>query len=147
MPEWVQPSWPQVQTISVLSPIPSQWALQYFSLSGAGQLQAGFAHFLELAITLPPGSGASPRPERSPHRGSWRTFSLGEMRNCGEGMAVPQGFAFLRLAGAAIFWRVACQELTANHVTQIRNSRRACGTGARSPDRGGQCSRLSHLHI
>jgi len=46
MPEWVQPSWPQVQTISVLSPIPSQWALQYFSLLGAGQLQAGFAHFL-----------------------------------------------------------------------------------------------------
>ena len=41
-----------MQTISVLSAIPSQWALQYFDLSAAGQLQAAFAHFLELAIVL-----------------------------------------------------------------------------------------------
>jgi hypothetical protein len=53
MPAWVQPSWPQVQTISILSAIPSQWALQYFSLFGAGQVQAGLAHFLGvLAISL-----------------------------------------------------------------------------------------------
>jgi hypothetical protein len=58
MPEWVQPSWPQVQTISVLSSIPSQWALQYFSLLGGMQLQAGFAHFLELAIIHSPRSEA-----------------------------------------------------------------------------------------
>ena len=31
--------------ISVLSAMPSQWALQYFCFSGAMQLQAGFAHF------------------------------------------------------------------------------------------------------
>jgi len=36
--------------ISVLSAMPSQWALQYFCFSGATQLQAGFAHFLVLAI-------------------------------------------------------------------------------------------------
>jgi hypothetical protein len=36
--------------ISVLSAMPSQWALQYFCFSGAMQLQAGFAHFLVLAI-------------------------------------------------------------------------------------------------
>lgn len=60
MPAWVQPSWPQVQIISTLLPIPSQWALQYFSLSGAMQLHAGFAHFLlELAIRFLPG------PERA----------------------------------------------------------------------------------
>jgi hypothetical protein len=44
--------WPQVQTISVLSAIPSQWALQYFEPLGAMQLQAAFAHFLELAIVF-----------------------------------------------------------------------------------------------
>ena len=43
---------PHVQTISVLLAIPSQWALQYFELPSAGQLQAAFAHFLELAIVL-----------------------------------------------------------------------------------------------
>ena len=42
----------QVQTISVLSPIPSQWALQYFSFPSGMQLQAAFAHFLTLAIGL-----------------------------------------------------------------------------------------------
>jgi hypothetical protein len=47
-----QPSWPQVQTISVLSAIPSQWALQYLDLSAAMQLQAAFAHFLALAMVL-----------------------------------------------------------------------------------------------
>jgi len=61
MPAWVQPSWPQVQTISILLAIPSQWALQYFSFSGAVQLQAEFAHFLGvLAIDSPQ------RPERLP---------------------------------------------------------------------------------
>ena len=33
------------QLISVLLPMPSQWALQYFPFSGAGQVQAAFAHF------------------------------------------------------------------------------------------------------
>jgi hypothetical protein len=37
-----------VQTISVRSPIPSQWALQNFSLPSGMQLQAAFAHFLGL---------------------------------------------------------------------------------------------------
>lgn len=32
--------------ISVLLATPSQWALQYFDLSGAMQVQAAFAHFL-----------------------------------------------------------------------------------------------------
>ena len=32
--------------------MPSQWALQYFPFSGAGQVQAAFAHFLGLAIIL-----------------------------------------------------------------------------------------------
>jgi hypothetical protein len=41
-----------VQTISVLLAIPSQWALQYFDLSGGTQLQAALAHFLELAMVL-----------------------------------------------------------------------------------------------
>jgi hypothetical protein len=40
--------------ISVLSAIPSQWALQYFCFSGARQLQAGFAHFLGLGILMTP---------------------------------------------------------------------------------------------
>lgn len=54
MLEWLQSSWPQVQTISVLSAIPSQCAPQYFSLLGARQLQAGFAHFLGVvAIYIP----------------------------------------------------------------------------------------------
>jgi hypothetical protein len=48
----VHPGWPQVQTISVLLAIPSQWALQYFEPSDVVQLQAAFAHFLELAIIL-----------------------------------------------------------------------------------------------
>jgi hypothetical protein len=47
---WEQPSWPQVHMISVLSEMPSQWALQYFCLSGAVQLQAGFAHFFVAAM-------------------------------------------------------------------------------------------------
>ena len=47
-----QLEWPQVQTISVLLAIPSQWALQYFELPSAGQLQAALAHFLELAMVL-----------------------------------------------------------------------------------------------
>ena len=54
MPAWLQPSWPQVQTISVLLAIPSQWALQYFSFSGAVQLQAEFAHFLGVLAIFPP---------------------------------------------------------------------------------------------
>lgn len=44
--------WPHEQTISVLLAIPSQWALQYFELPSAGQLQAALAHFLELAMIL-----------------------------------------------------------------------------------------------
>jgi hypothetical protein len=32
--------------------MPSQWALQYFDLSVGTQLQAAFAHFLELAMVL-----------------------------------------------------------------------------------------------
>ena len=36
--------------ISVLLAMPSQWALQYFCLSGAMQLQAEFAHFFVPAI-------------------------------------------------------------------------------------------------
>jgi hypothetical protein len=36
--------------ISVLLAMPSQWALQYFCLSGAMQLQAEFAHFFVSAI-------------------------------------------------------------------------------------------------
>jgi hypothetical protein len=47
-----QLGWPQVQTISTLLAMPSQWALQYFDLSGGTQLQAAFAHFLELAMVL-----------------------------------------------------------------------------------------------
>ena len=47
-----QLEWPQLHTISVLLAMPSQWALQYFDFSAAGQLQAAFAHFLELAIIL-----------------------------------------------------------------------------------------------
>ena len=49
-PACEQPSWPQVHMISVLSAMPSQWALQYFSFSGGTQLQAGFAHFFVPAI-------------------------------------------------------------------------------------------------
>ena len=52
MPELVQGGWPQVQTISTLSAIPSQWALQYFSFSGAMQAQAGLAHFLAAATAI-----------------------------------------------------------------------------------------------
>jgi hypothetical protein len=33
--------------------MPSQWALQYFEPSVGTQLQAGFAHFLALAICPP----------------------------------------------------------------------------------------------
>jgi len=54
MPACVHPSWPQVQTISILFAIPSQWALQYFSFVGAGQLQAEFAHFLGVLAISPP---------------------------------------------------------------------------------------------
>jgi hypothetical protein len=54
MPAWVQPSWPQVQTISILLAIPSQWALQYFSFSGAVQLHAELAHFLGVLAIDPP---------------------------------------------------------------------------------------------
>jgi hypothetical protein len=32
--------------------MPSQWGLQYFPFSGAGQVQAAFAHFLGLVIIL-----------------------------------------------------------------------------------------------
>jgi hypothetical protein len=59
MPAWVQPSWPQVQTISILSAIPSQWALQYFSLFIAVQVQAGFAHFLGVVAIRPPDAGSA----------------------------------------------------------------------------------------
>jgi hypothetical protein len=39
--------------ISILLAMPSQWSLQYFFLSGTGQVQAAFAHFLGvLAIIL-----------------------------------------------------------------------------------------------
>ena len=48
----VQSGWPHEQTISVLLAIPSQWALQYFDPSEGMQLQAAFAHFLELAMVL-----------------------------------------------------------------------------------------------
>lgn len=48
----MQPVCPQLQTISVLSAIPSQWALQYFDFSSAIQLQAAFAHFLGVALAI-----------------------------------------------------------------------------------------------
>jgi hypothetical protein len=47
-----QSAWPHRQLISLLFPMPSQWALQYFDFSGAGQVQAAFAHFLGLAIDV-----------------------------------------------------------------------------------------------
>lgn len=48
-----QSAWPHKQLISLLFPMPSQWALQYFPFSGAGQVQAAFAHFFGvLAIVL-----------------------------------------------------------------------------------------------
>ena len=46
--------WPHLQTISVLSAMPSQWALQYFALSGGMQLHAAFAHFLGVLAMMPP---------------------------------------------------------------------------------------------
>jgi hypothetical protein len=46
------PAWPQRQTISILFAIPSQCALQYLLFSDAGQLQAAFAHFFGLSISL-----------------------------------------------------------------------------------------------
>ncbi len=51
-----QSEWPHRQTTSARVPMPSQWALQYFDPSLGTQLQAGFAHFLALAIRLPPWS-------------------------------------------------------------------------------------------
>ncbi|SPE28654.1 hypothetical protein SBA5_680015 [Candidatus Sulfotelmatomonas gaucii] len=51
-----QSEWPHRQTTSARVPMPSQWALQYFDPSLGTQLQAGFAHFLALAIRLPPSS-------------------------------------------------------------------------------------------
>ena len=52
--------------ISVLSAMPSQWALQYFCFSGAMQLQAGFAHFFAAAMFT---SQAQPAPTRESARG------------------------------------------------------------------------------
>jgi hypothetical protein len=52
--------------ISVLSAMPSQWALQYFCLSGATQLQAGFAHFFVPAIIT---SEVGPSPGARAARG------------------------------------------------------------------------------
>ena len=52
MPDCLQPSWPQVHMSSVLSPMPSQWALQYFSFPPGTQLQAGFAHFFGVLAML-----------------------------------------------------------------------------------------------
>jgi hypothetical protein len=46
-----------LQTISDLSAIPSQWALQYFDLSVEMQLQAAFAHFLGAVVAIPLSSG------------------------------------------------------------------------------------------
>jgi hypothetical protein len=40
-----QDSQPQSQSIVVVSPLPSQYALQYLLLSSAGQSQAAWAHF------------------------------------------------------------------------------------------------------
>jgi hypothetical protein len=60
-----QPACPQEQTISVLLAIPSQWALQYFDPSVVVQLQAAFAHFLELAMVLLLGRGAPGRTRSS----------------------------------------------------------------------------------
>jgi hypothetical protein len=51
-----QSVWPHRQTTSARVPMPSQWALQYFDPSVGIQLQAGLAHFLALAISLPPRS-------------------------------------------------------------------------------------------
>ena len=50
--------------ISVLSPMPSQCALQYFCFSGGMQLQAGFAHFLVPDIIT---------SEAEPDQGVWNT--------------------------------------------------------------------------
>jgi hypothetical protein len=50
----LQPGWPHRQTTSTRSPMPSQWALQYFDPSVRTQLQAGFAHFFAFAINPPP---------------------------------------------------------------------------------------------
>jgi len=52
--------------ISVLSAMPSQWALQYFCFSGAMQLQAGFAHFFVAAMFT---SQAQPAPTRKSAQG------------------------------------------------------------------------------
>ena len=74
-----QPSWPQVHMISVLSPMPSQWALQYLSLLFSGmQLQAGLAHFFVPAIIT---SEAGPARAREDPR-AWEF----EMRGNGDGM-------------------------------------------------------------
>ena len=69
MPDCLQPSWPQVHMSSVLSPMPSQWALQYLSLLFSGmQLQAGLAHFFVPAIVT---SEAGPaRGRETPSMGS-----------------------------------------------------------------------------
>jgi hypothetical protein len=60
MPDCLQPSWPQVHMSSVLSPMPSQWALQYFSFPPGTQLQAGFAHFFGVLAMFISSGAADP---------------------------------------------------------------------------------------
>jgi hypothetical protein len=68
MPDCLQPSWPQVHMSSVLSPMPSQWALQYFSFPPGTQLQAGFAHFFGVLAMLSPPARQTRLLRHSGHR-------------------------------------------------------------------------------
>jgi hypothetical protein len=62
--------WPHLHTISVLSAIPSQWALQYFPLSGGMQLQAALAHFFGVLDMMPSFCGLRPRRPNDPKQSS-----------------------------------------------------------------------------
>jgi hypothetical protein len=61
-----QLEWPHLHVISVLSAMPSQWALQYFAFSGGMQLHAAFAHFLGVLAMISPWMYPLDGDERGP---------------------------------------------------------------------------------
>jgi hypothetical protein len=81
---------PQRHNTSTRSPLPSQWALQYFEPSEGTQLHAGFAHFFGLAMVHLPRSARRSLARNGPARlyAGFRCAGEGNCRllgrpNCG----------------------------------------------------------------